>query len=262
MSETIKRVTLNGFRYYRVMDGDTYIGTFPSVTSVLGETSDKEWLEDWKGRIGEKKAHEISTDATKRGTVMHRLCEIYLNLPLSLSTSDRLNETLSLSRLDDEIDKFDNRAKIVGGALFYNYIRAGSFNDINAVIAQEKFLWTARDGGYAGTLDNLSQLITNEYAIIDFKTAKKPKDEEWITDYKLQVAAYAIAVWDRMKIKTTVCRILISNERTHEPQTFVMKSNDIRDYYLQFKDRLTKFYDLHPPITPQQGLQAFAGGRA
>lgn len=248
MSETIKRVSLNGFRYYQVTDGEKIIGTFPSVTSVLGETADKEWLVEWRNRIGEKEADLISTDATKRGTVMHRLCEIYLNLPLSLSAKDRLNETLSISRLDDEIDKFDNRAKIIGGALFYNYIRAGSFNDIVKVIAQEKFLWTERDGGYAGTLDNLSELQNAIYGIIDFKTAKKPKEEKYIEDYKLQVAAYAIAVWDRLQIKTTTCRILISNETTHMPQTFIMTSRDIRDYYLMFKDRLAQFYKLHPAI--------------
>lgn len=247
MSETIKRVTLDGFRYYKVTDGPTTIGIFPSVTTVLGETGDKEWLAQWKDRIGHDKANEISTDATKRGTVMHRLCEIYLNLPQSLSTYDRLNETLSISRLDDEIDKFDNRAKIVGGALFYNYIHAGVFNDIQKVIAQEKFLWTGRDGGFAGTLDNLSLLNNDQYAIIDFKTAKKPKDEKWITDYKLQVAAYVIAVWDRLQIKTTVCRILISNERSNVPQTFVLNARDIKENYLLFRERLAKFYEMHPP---------------
>lgn len=248
MSETIKRVIINDLRHYRVVNGTTTIGTFPSVTSILGETSDKSGLDAWRDRIGHDKAHEISTDATQRGTVMHRLCELYLNLPLSLSNYDRLNETLSLSRLDDEIEKFDNRAKIVGGALFYNYIRAGSFNDIKKVIAQERFLWTERDGGYAGTLDNLSQLMTDEHAIIDFKTAKKAKQEKWIDDYKMQVAAYAIAVWDRMQIKTTVCRILISNEASATPQQFVMNAKDIRNYYLMFKDRLDTFYAKHPPI--------------
>lgn len=246
MSETIKRVVLDGFRYYQVTQDSQTIGIFPSVTSILGETGDKEWLDKWKGRIGEQKANEISSDATNRGTVMHRLCEIYLNLPMSMSAYDRVNETLSLSRLDDEIDKFDNRAKIVGGALFYNYIRAGSFNDIQKVIAQEKFIWSARNGGYAGTLDNLSQLITDDYAIIDFKTAKKPKDEKWIDDYKLQVAAYAVAVWDRLQIQVSTCRILISNEIDHKPQTFTMTPKDIRDYYIMFRKRLSTFYEMHP----------------
>lgn len=249
MSEIIKRVEINGFRYYQVIENELEIGTFPSVTSVLGETADKEWLVEWKNRIGQKQAAQISTDSTNRGTVMHRLCELYLNFPASMPAKDKLNETLSLSNLDEEIDKFDNRAKMLGGILFYNYIRAGSFDDIKKVIAQERFLWTQRDGGYAGTLDNLSQLSNNEFAIIDFKTAKKPKQESWIEDYKLQVAAYAIAAWDRLQIKVTNCKILISNESSHVPQAFIMTPKEIRDNYLKFKDRLTKFYEVHKALS-------------
>lgn len=248
MSDTIKRVVLNGFRYYQVSDMSGIIGTFPSVTSVLGATSDQSGLDAWRERIGHKQAEQIGRDATERGTVMHRLCELYLNLPTSLSVKDRLEETLSLSRLDDEIEKFDNRAKIVGGMLFYNYIKSGSFNQIKKVIAQEKFLWTARDGGFAGTLDNLSELITTENAIVDFKTAKKAKDEKWIEDYKLQVSAYAVGVWDRMKINVNTCKIWISNEQDIEPQHFSISSSDIRKYYGIFKLRLSKFYEMHPPI--------------
>ena len=124
MSESIKRVVLNGFRYYQVSDLTGIIGTFPSVTSVLGDTSDKSGLDAWRNRIGHQKADQIGQDAANRGTVMHRLCEIYLNLPQSMSAKDRLEDTLALARIDDEIDQFDNRAKIVGGMLFYNFIKS------------------------------------------------------------------------------------------------------------------------------------------
>ena len=179
MSESIKRVVLNGFRYYQVSDSTGILGTFPSVTSVLGDTSDKSGLDAWRNRIGHQKADQIGQDAANRGTVMHRLCEIYLNLPQSMSAKDRLEDTLALARIDDEIDQFDNRAKIVGGMLFYNFIKSNSFDEIKRVIAQERFLWTARDGGFAGTVDNVSELITGDHAIVDFKTARKPKEEKW-----------------------------------------------------------------------------------
>jgi len=251
VAETIARKTINGFRYYEVRAESSVIGIYPSVTSVLGRTSDSEWLTEWQNRIGQKKAAMISEDSVNRGTVMHRLSEIYCSLPIEMPAYDRLQETLSISRLDEEIDKFDNRAKIVGGALFFNYYRAGLFNEIRKVIAQEKFLWTGRDGGYAGTLDNLSELVTDEISLIDFKTAKKPKDESWIEDYKIQVSAYAVAVWDRLRIKVSNCKIWISNEASHVPQCFVMQPRDIREYYLIFADRLKKFYELHPPIVSQ-----------
>ena len=179
---------------------------------------------------------------------MHRLCELYLNLPASLSEKDRLEETLSLARLDDEIEQFDNRAKIVGGMLFYNYIKSGSFNEIKKVLAQEKFLWTARDGGFAGTLDNLSVLVSDDVAIVDFKTARKAKEEKWIEDYKLQVSAYAVAVWDRLGIKVNTCRIWISNEQSISPQHFRLSSSEMREYYFKFRERVAEFYKNNPPI--------------
>lgn len=251
MAESIKRVVMNGFRYYQVSDSTGIVGTFPSVTSVLGETSDKTGLDAWRNRVGHQKADQIGKDAANRGTVMHRLCEIYLNLPQSMSVKDRLEDTLSLARLDDEIDQFDNRAKIVGGMLFYNFIKSNSFDEIKRVIAQEKFLWTARDGGFAGTVDNVSELITNDVAIVDFKTARKPKDEKWIEDYKHQVAAYSVAVWDRMQVKAVTCRIWISNEVSISPQHFRMDSSEMREYYFKFRERLSKFYEMHPPVIIQ-----------
>ena len=212
----------------------------------MGSTADTSGIDQWKARVGEETANKISQNALNRGNIMHRLCELYLNLPNTLSPQQRLEETLSLSRLDDEIEKQDNRAKIVGGMMFYNYIRSGSFDQIKKTVMQEKFLWTHRNGGYAGTVDNVSELIDGRFAVIDFKTARKPKKEEWIDDYKHQVAAYAVAVWDRHKIRIEEAQIWISNEQTMDPQYFIMGTADLKEYYNKFLERLAKFYELFP----------------
>ena len=47
-------------------------------------------------------------------------------------------------------------------------------------------------GLYAGTTDCVG-IHKGEEAIIDFKTSKKIKKEEWIEDYYLQCCAYAMA---------------------------------------------------------------------
>ena len=47
-------------------------------------------------------------------------------------------------------------------------------------------------GLYAGTTDCIG-MHKGEEAIIDFKTSKKIKKEEWIEDYYLQCCAYALA---------------------------------------------------------------------
>jgi len=247
MAEQIQRVIKNGLRYYEVKVDNEIVGVYPSVTSILGETADKAWLERWEKRIGTDNAKEISQNAVERGTVMHRLCELYLNLPEDMSKQDRLNETLSLSKLDDEIEKFDNRAKIVGGMMFFNYIRSGFFNSIKKVLMQERFLWSTRGGGYAGTVDNVSELIDDlGISVIDFKTAKKPKIEKFIDDYKHQVAAYAVAVFDRTGIRVNQARIWISNEQTFEPQEFIMGPSDLKEYHQKFQQRLQQFYEKYP----------------
>ena len=46
-----------------------------SVTTILGETKDKSFLEDWKKRVGKEKAKKIVTEASKRGTSMHNIIE-------------------------------------------------------------------------------------------------------------------------------------------------------------------------------------------
>jgi hypothetical protein len=47
-------------------------------------------------------------------------------------------------------------------------------------------------GLYAGATD-LCGIYMERESIIDFKQTNKPKRDEWIEDYKLQMAAYAMA---------------------------------------------------------------------
>ena len=82
----IKRVNLLGKRFYEV-EG---IGTFPSVTTVLSSTADKSGLDRWRKRVGEDEAKRIGTEATNRGTVMHRLLELYLAEDLTADKKDLL----------------------------------------------------------------------------------------------------------------------------------------------------------------------------
>ena len=47
----------------------------PSVTTVLGATADKAWLERWIARVGEEEAERIKTAAAFRGTLLHTRME-------------------------------------------------------------------------------------------------------------------------------------------------------------------------------------------
>lgn len=253
--EKIERVVINNMRYYRVTQfkdqndkTGLVIGTFPSVTSILGATSDKGFLKKWEDRIGVAKAKYITESAGKRGTVMHRLCEIYLSMPMELAEEDRLEETLKMANTDKEINEYDNRAKMVGAMLFFNFIRSKTFKLISKTRLQEQFLWSIRGGGFAGTVDNVSVLWHGEDGVIDFKTARKPKNPNQIDDYKCQVAAYAVAVFDRTGIKPKTAHILISNEAEAEPQNIYLDKDELNKYYKIFLNRLTAFYAKFPPL--------------
>jgi genome maintenance exonuclease 1 len=244
--EQIERVQINGKRWYQVKQGEEIIGTFPSVTSVLGSTKDKTALNNWAQRIGQEAADKVGKDSTDRGTVMHRLCELYLNLPIDLSNKDRFNETLELARTDEEIIKFDPRAIIMGAILFNNFYSTGCFDRVKQVIAQEQFLWCKAGGGFAGTVDNFSLLDDGARKVVDFKTAKKAKAEAWIEDYKMQASAYCIAIWERTGIKPDGAEIWISNEVDRFPQCFMLNWNDVTKYFKLFTERLNAFHAANP----------------
>ena len=69
--EPINRESVDGKRLYATPDGNK----LPSVTTILDKT--KPWekvqaLLNWKKRVGEAKAQEIVTEASGRGTRMHK----------------------------------------------------------------------------------------------------------------------------------------------------------------------------------------------
>ena len=65
---------VNGKRMYVTPEGNKY----PSVTTVLGWFSAK-GIKQWRERVGAETANKITTQAARRGTAVHHLCEDYLN---------------------------------------------------------------------------------------------------------------------------------------------------------------------------------------
>jgi genome maintenance exonuclease 1 len=241
-SPSISRVNLLGKRFYEV-EG---CGTFPSVTTVLSTTSDKSGLEKWRKRVGEAEAERIGKEATNRGTVMHKHLEIYLGEDLTKDKKEILEIAGQKAKTDEEINQFDNKAKDLGEDLFMKFYKHNDFFPrIQETIFQEKFLWfNSGELGYAGTVDNFSLLKDGSKKVIDFKTAKKPKLDDWILDYKLQVSAYSVAIWQRFGIKPDGGEIWIANEVTNEPQRFILSFDEIKFFFKMFKERLERFYEI------------------
>ena len=80
--------TIKKFTYTTEVDTDTLPtgrtyhtpdGSYPSITTILGKTSDQTWLLKWKERVGEEEAARVSKEATDRGTLVHEYAENYFN---------------------------------------------------------------------------------------------------------------------------------------------------------------------------------------
>tara|TARA_A100001037_G_C15091451_1_gene609351 strand:- start:683 stop:1354 length:672 start_codon:yes stop_codon:yes gene_type:complete len=145
----------------------------PSVTTILKKTQPKEKqdsLKKWRERVGEEEAEKIRDNAAAVGTALHKCLEKYIL------------EKGNLKYFDDT--PVGRQAREMA-----NIIIGRSFFNIDEVWGCEVHL---AGENYAGTTDAVG-IFDGEPAIIDFKQTNKPKKEEWIEDYYLQLSAYAMA---------------------------------------------------------------------
>jgi genome maintenance exonuclease 1 len=163
------RESVEGKRLYATPDG----GKLPSVTTILDKTKPAEKvaaLQAWRKAVGEKKATEIVTEAASRGTRMHKFLEDYI-------TTGILN------------DPGTNPYSIQSHKMAKHILENGLVN-VNEVWGVEVPLYYP--GLYAGTTDCVGVHL-GDGAIMDHKQSNKPKKQEWIEDYYLQLVAYALA---------------------------------------------------------------------
>ena len=145
----------------------------PSVTTILKQTQSEEKtksLEKWRKRVGKKEADKIRDDAGALGTALHKCLEKYI-----------LNKR-DLKYFDDT--PLGRRARKMA-----NIIIGRAFFNLDEVWGCEVHL---AGENYAGTTDVVG-IFDGKPAIIDFKQTNRPKREEWIEDYYLQLTAYALA---------------------------------------------------------------------
>jgi len=165
----LSRVTEDGRRLYATPDGKR----LPSVTTVLDRTKPeekKQALNEWRKRVGVENAQKITTEAANRGTRMHTYLEDYIK-------QGELKERGS------------NPFGWASHAMAQTVIEDGLKN-VNEIWGVEIPLYFP--SLYAGTTDGCG-LHLNEESILDYKQTNKPKREEWIEDYYLQLTAYALA---------------------------------------------------------------------
>ena len=97
-------------------------------------------------------------------------------------------------------------------------------------------------GLYAGQTD-LVCMHNGEDAIVDFKQSNRPKKKEWIEDYYLQIAAYAMAHDYVHKSKINKGVIMVCTPDLYY-QEFVLTGAELRQYKHKFLKRLDMYHEL------------------
>jgi genome maintenance exonuclease 1 len=200
----------NHGRFYNV-GGDRPL---PSVTTIMSNTSDKEWLREWREAIGEEKAKEIVDESSMIGNGMHDLLEAhYTGIPISYKPP-----LISNLFADTIVKKGLVKVDEVWGVEAPLY-----FPDL-----------------YAGTTD-LVGVHESVPAIMDYKNARQDKTEEDIEDYFLQLVAYGSAHNDvyGTDIRKGVIMMMCRSGRYKE---FILQGNKYDSYRKKWFVILEKYY--------------------
>lgn len=205
---------IDGKRFYVTPDGNAY----PSITTILS-LQDKPGLKKWREDVGEKEAKRISQESMRIGTAVHQMCEIYLNnLVVKLDKSEKVIRD-TFNRIRFLLGNIDN---IVGTEITL-------YSDLLRV---------------AGTADCIAE-YNGVPSVIDFKTSRKPKKEEWIDDYYMQTFAYKLMFEEMTGVEIKQVVILIACVDQFDVQVFKKPASD-SDKYLT---KLIKIMKANPHIT-------------
>ena len=191
------REIMAGRRVYVTPNGHTY----PSITSVLG-SQPKPSLDAWRERVGEEEADRIMKESAKLGTAVNDLCERYLS-----------NQNLLM--VNDEARCVFNRLRFLLG-------------NINNIVGLEIPLYSDILK-LAGTADCIAE-YNGVLSVIDFKTSKRAKKEEWIEDYFIQAFFYSAAFFEMTGAIPEQIVILIAVRESFEVQVFKKPFKEMDTY--------------------------------
>ena len=219
---TLPRESVDGKRLYATPDGHRV----PSVTTVLDKTKPeekKQALNEWRRRVGVDRAQAITTEAANRGTRMHTYLERYIKegaMP----------------------DRGSNPYGWDSHRMAQCVIEQGLCN-VSEIWGVEIPLYFP--SLYAGTTDGVG-IHLGEESILDYKQTNRPKKQEWIEDYYLQLTAYALAHNEvyGTNIRKGVVLMCVKPGEDGIPvyQEFVLESKDFDYWSDQWWRRLEQYY--------------------
>jgi hypothetical protein len=190
----------------------------PSVTTILGATKNQEFIKKWKAKVGEAEAERIKNHSSSRGTAMHKFLEHYI---LGTGYDD-------LTSIGQEARPMADKVIEIGLAPVEEYY------------ASEVTLHYP--GLYAGQTDLVCSHNGME-TVVDFKQSNRPKREEWIEDYYLQIAAYAMAHDYVYGSKIEQGVIMVCTPDLYY-QEFKVQGPELRSWKHKFLKRLDMYHEL------------------
>ncbi|AGS80989.1 exonuclease protein [Caulobacter phage Cr30] len=189
----LERVDSPDGRRYLSEDGKT---SFPSVTTVLGATADKSFLDEWRERIGIEEANKITSQSSRRGTVLHEMCEKYtLNDPKYYGNPTPIYANF-FGQIRPYLDQHMDNIRGCELPVYSNYLKI------------------------AGTTDNISD-YRNVASVVDYKNSRRPKTKEDIVGYFVQTAIYAICCEERYGLVIPQLVILMAVEGNQKGEEFI-----------------------------------------
>ena len=213
----INRIDTPEGRRYATPDGEK----LPSVTTILDATKPEEAkkaLREWRKRVGEKQAQAIVTEAAGRGTRMHKWLENYIKTG---STGEPGSNPYSI------------QSHKMAQTIIYQ-----GLSKCNEYWGTEVSLYFPQV--YAGTTD-LVGVHDGSEAIMDHKQSNKLKKKEWISDYFLQLAAYANA---HNEVHGTKIRkgVIFMCTADNVYQEFIVEGNEFDHWSSEWFKRLEQYY--------------------
>lgn len=209
----IEATTTETGRVYKTPSGALY----PSITTVLSINS-KESIDRWRKRVGEEEANRISRVASERGTRVHEMCEDYLFNRYSegKEVPNVANDRANFLNIKRQLDRNVGKVYALEVPLYSDTLQVAGRTDLIA------------DWG-------------NSVAVIDFKTATKPKEEKWIQNYFQQATGYTKMWKERVGWEINKFVILIAVDN-HPAQVFVGYPEDYYDDLLITREKYRKVY--------------------
>jgi genome maintenance exonuclease 1 len=205
----LKRIDTGNGRRYIVGEGRP----LPSVTTVLSKTKDMTFLKAWRSNVGEKEADRIVKESSGLGTSMHKNLENYV-----------LGEEMTGTFMSQAL------AKVI--------IKNG-LKKVSEVWGLEVALYSK--DLYAGTTD-LIGLHDNIPSIMDFKNSLRDKKREWIEEYFMQLAAYAMS--HNEMYGTDIHRgVVMIATREAKYQEFIIEGDEFTHYQTMWANKLCAYYD-------------------